>query len=200
MEKYFMSDPHAYHKNICKGSTNWTDIDRCRPFNNEFEMTDILIQNINHHVKYDDILYCLGDWSFGGSENIKKFRDRLNVRTIHLTFGNHDHNIINKNHNRSLFTSCQFYLDKKVNGQRIIMSHYSMRTWDKAHHGSWMLYGHSHGMLPQYIDKNTNKHYKTMDVGVDTIPEFRPYHFDEIKDFMDKGVDLRVDHHSNKTN
>lgn len=43
--------------------------------------------------------------------------------------------------------------------------------------GSWHLYGHSHGRLPD------DPLALSMDVGVDTH-DFRPWHFDEIKERM----------------
>ncbi len=44
-------------------------------------------------VKPNDIIYHLGDWSFGGHENIKIFRNRIKCKNIHLILGNHDHHI-----------------------------------------------------------------------------------------------------------
>jgi len=198
MNIYFTSDTHAYHKNIVKGSTQWSDKDRCRDFDNEEKMTETLIKNINDNVKYDDVLYHLGDVAFGGIDKLFKFRDRLNVRKIHLIYGNHDHHIINNRqydgrYAQDLFTSCQYYLEKKIMGQRIIMCHYAMRVWNKSHHGSWMFYGHSHGTLPEPKCKST-------DVGVDTHPEFRPYSFDEVKARMDSRIVDQIDHHSSRTN
>jgi calcineurin-like phosphoesterase family protein len=52
-----------------------------------------------------------------------------------------------------------------------------MRVWNHSSHGAWHLYGHSHGRLPSL---NASL---SMDVGVDTH-DFRPWHFDEIRDRM----------------
>lgn len=204
MNTWFMSDPHYGHKNIVRGQTSWDSIQKCRPFNSVEEMNATLVKNINKKVDRNDIVYCLGDWSFGGLENVFKFRDQLNVQTIHLIYGNHDHHIENNRlqpnsgirirSTQSLFQSTQYYLRKKINGQDMVLCHYAMRTWDKGHHGTWMLYGHSHGTLPWY------ENFKTMDVGIDTHPEFRPYHFDEIDSIMKNKVPLLVDHHNEKTN
>ena len=51
---------------------------------------------------------------------------------------------------------------KTINGQDMVLSHYAFRTWDKAHKGTWMLHGHSHGTLPVY------ENFKQLDVGIDT--------------------------------
>ncbi len=47
------------------------------------------------------------------------------------------------------------------------MNHYAQRVWEHSHHGSWHVYGHSHGSLPDDIKS------KSIDVGVDT--EWRTY-------------------------
>jgi calcineurin-like phosphoesterase family protein len=85
-----------------------------------------------------------------------------------------------------------------------------MRVWNKSHHGSIMLYGHSHGTLDEMTINTANptwmgdqyfiKNYRTMDVGVDTHNLY-PYHLDEIIDIM-KGRDLHmeIDHHNALTN
>lgn len=44
-------------------------------------------------MKEDDILFCLGDWSFSGVYNIWNFRKQLNIKNIHLILGNHDSHI-----------------------------------------------------------------------------------------------------------
>jgi calcineurin-like phosphoesterase family protein len=48
-----------------------------------------------------------------------------------------------------------------VKGQPIVLCHYAMRVWNRAHHGA-NLYGHSQGKLPEAPTS------LSMDVGVDT--------------------------------
>ena len=55
---------------------------------------------------------------------------------------------------------------------------------ESKHRGSWHLYGHSHGRLPEVPNS------LSMDVGVDTH-DFRPWHFDEIKAAMNERTRLR---------
>ena len=207
MNTYFTSDTHFGHKNIVRGVSQWKPEEnpgeqRTRDFDTLEEHNAALIKSINAVVKHDDELWHLGDWSFGGHENIKKFRDQLHCRRINLVFGNHDQHIepINSVYRR-LFESVQYYkelsfkIDSMKSGQygktKIILSHYAMRVWNKGHHGSIMLYGHSHGTLPGVG--------KSMDVGVDTNNLY-PYHLDEIIDIM-KGRETKiVDHHNSHTN
>jgi calcineurin-like phosphoesterase family protein len=262
MNIWFTSDTHYHHKNIVRGTTSWADdpskgaasVQRTRDFNTLEEHDDALVNNINKVVGENDILYHLGDWSFGGLEYVWEFRKRLKCRFIHLTLGNHDHHIERnrvlpnayKHHDtgvfvdgeplkhgkhyaqdaistHELFSSVNQFKIDKIGGQSMVLCHYSMRTWDKGHHGTWMLYGHSHGTLPDYSMNtvemqtvkvgtnqtgvftreeavNVRKTFKTMDVGIDTHPEFRPYHIDEIRKIMNKRIPLLVDHHTEDTN
>ena len=68
------------------------------------------------------------------------------------------------------FTSDLHLLQKEI-----VMSHYAMRVWNQSHRDSWMLYGHSHGMLPP-----VGKQY---DVGVDSN-NFMPVSYDQISTIM----------------
>ncbi len=205
---WLTSDLHYGHKNIIRGCSEWTNKSRCRNFDTVEEHDTALVTNINNVVKEDDVLYCLGDWSFGHFDNIRKFREQLNCRNIKLILGNHDHHIErNKDNIRDLFSSVHNYYEKTINDQRIIFCHYAMRVWNLSQRGSWMLYGHSHGTLddlqpqfpqPTWIgDDYYIKNSKSMDTGIDCHPEFRPFHFDEIKEIMDsREILLNVDHHT----
>lgn len=197
---WFTSDTHFMHKNIAGPKvSSWEE--GFRNFNDEIEMSKHIVKVFNQTIEENDILYHLGDWSFGGHENIKKFRDQLNCQEIHLIFGNHDQHIepIDSPY-RSLFASCQYVkefslkVDSKygiVGKQKFFLSHYGHRVWNKSHHGSIHLYGHSHGTLPGLG--------RSMDVGVDTNNLY-PYHIDEIMDIMSKIPINIVDHHNQNTN
>ena len=240
MNIFFTSDTHFHHKNIVRGCSAWEDRggeQQTRDFDTLEEHDAALVQNINSVVKENDILYHLGDWSFGGLNQIWEFRKRLNCKKIHLILGNHDHHIennkyiqlepTNENYLRTVdilgngqmsCTTKQLFMEvrdkirtRKIGGQEMTLDHFAQRIWEKSHHGTWCLYGHSHGTLPDYSifefysERNPpfcfeQHRFKTMDVGVDTHPEFRPYHFDEIAAIMKNRIPLRVDHHNEKTN
>ena len=55
--------------------------------------------------------------------------------------------------------------------QVLVLCHYALRVWDRAHYGAWHLYGHSHGTLPAWG--------LSLDVGVDSH-DFRPINLDEV--------------------
>ena len=91
---FFTSDTHYHHANICSATTSWAVNDGyARPFDSLEQMNDTLVNNINEAVGENDILFHLGDWSFGGFDKIAEFRDRINCKNIHLILGNHDHHI-----------------------------------------------------------------------------------------------------------
>ena len=71
---YFCSDLHFGHTNICKGTTKWSDKKKCRNFNTIEEMNNAIVKSINSVVGKNDTLYHIGDWSFGGYENIWNLR------------------------------------------------------------------------------------------------------------------------------
>lgn len=203
---FFCSDPHYGHAGIVRGTSSWEGKKGTRDFETIEEHNSTLVENINKTVGENDILFCLGDWSFGDYKNnenilnIRIFREKLNCKNIHLILGNHDQEIRkNKDKSKELFTSVNDYLEivvveqpieqgEKPIKQEIILSHYSLRTWNKVGRGTFMLFGHSHGSL-----KNVGG--KTMDVGFDTHLEFRPYNYFEIKELLKDREYESIDHH-----
>jgi len=200
---YFTSDTHYQHKNICKGTSSWgkneegQGIQNTRDFDTLEKMNYALVKGINDHVKVEDELWHLGDWSFGGFENIRKFREQLNCQNINLVFGNHDHHIENSKENiQEIFKSVQHYKELSIHGHKVCLLHYAMRVFNKSHKGAIHLFGHSHDSLPPLG--------KSMDVGVDVafrmFGEYRPFSWIEIQSIMsNRGTEL-VDHHTEKTN
>lgn len=201
---WFTSDTHYNHKNIVRGCSKWdikepgSSHQETRNFDTLEKHNAALVTAINSRVKADDVLYHLGDWSFGGFDSIKTFRDQLAVQQIHLIFGNHDHHIENNRGNvQGLFSTVQYYKEISISGHRVVMSHYAMRVWNKSHHGSIMLFGHSHNTL----SPGNYAAFKTMDVGVDTNDNLAPYSWEEIQRIMARRKPLLgVDHHSTETN
>jgi calcineurin-like phosphoesterase family protein len=115
---FFVSDTHYSHKNICRGVTDWRTQDgevpvhSTRDFNTIELMNNALVDNINSVVGQDDTLIHLGDFSFGGFENIGNFLDRLVCKNIHLVLGNHDTHIkYDRDGIQDRFLSVQQYLE-----------------------------------------------------------------------------------------
>jgi calcineurin-like phosphoesterase family protein len=174
---FFSSDFHGFHVNICEGTTKWDrrPFDTVRDFAGPEEMTLQMVENINKKVPEDGILFHLGDWSFGGADKIEKLRGMLNVRTIYLCRGNHDHHIDKYPH---LFKGIYDLLEICVEKQHVVLCHYPMRSWNRSAkpEPSWHLFGHVHSSMAPYG--------KSFDVGIDSHINFEPFSWREIKQIM----------------
>ena len=221
---WFTSDTHFGHVNIVSGTTQW-DVtrDRTRKFDTVEDMNRTIVDNINKVVMPDDTLVHLGDWSFGGLENIWNLRNRIMCKNIILVFGNHDHHIEGSkelpNHPNSdtasilaqeLFIWTGHYLNLTIvdntnegNGGKsprtnIICTHYPMASWDTLGKGTIHLHGHIHTPKKYILPKVG----KMMDIGVDGN-DLKPWSYDEIMKIMRKqpiGSLLQhgLDHHIDK--
>jgi calcineurin-like phosphoesterase family protein len=168
MTTYFTADTHFGHDSIRK---------HCgRPFKTVAEMDKTLIANWNARVRPRDTVYHLGDFAFKASRQIEDYRRKLNGK-IHLIRGNHD----SKDPGRleRVFDSVHSLHCIRIEGQTIVLCHYAMRVWEKEHHGSWHLYAHSHGRLPD------NRLTLSFDVGVDSH-NYMPISFEEVREEMVK--------------
>ena len=112
---YFIADTHYGHKNIVKGVSDWTDKSTCRNFKTIEEMNQAIVKKINQTVKEDDVLYHLGDWSFGGINNIWNFRKQINCKNIYLIYGNHDERIIDNSELPGVYKDSTVRLDENGN-------------------------------------------------------------------------------------
>jgi calcineurin-like phosphoesterase family protein len=179
---WIISDTHFGHKNICRGVTAWRlpdgsiPISQTRDFDSIGEMNEMIVNNINSVVGQDDVLIHLGDWSFGGFENIKIFRDRIVCKEIHLILGNHDEHIEkNRDGVQELFTSVNHYTKLMYKFDTLVLMHYPIDSWDGLNKGHIHLHGHCH--LPQ--QKVFGKG-RRMDVGIDGNMFFMPYELDNV--------------------
>jgi calcineurin-like phosphoesterase family protein len=198
---WFTSDSHFGHTNIAGPKiSSWTS--GYRNFNSVHEMNMALVDGINKYVKEDDILYHLGDWSFGGAQNILQFRSYIVCKNIHLILGNHDQHIVDKEikyHDTSfnpieLFSSVQDVLEVSHGKNKFFLSHYPHLSWHHAYKGVIMLHGHEHGSF-NHLNKNTLR----MDVGVDSakmiLGEFRPFSIEEVIDLNSRKKIIPISHH-----
>lgn len=190
---FFIGDFHIGHKNIIKFDD--------RPFADVDEMHAELIKRWNSVVESDDIVYYLGDLSFCRDETTKWFINSIKGK-IHFILGNHDkmRDIIKLNRWESVHEyGTEIGVkdeDDKTRGshgyQQIIMCHYPILSWNKAHHSSYHLHGHSHGSLmktmPDYYKR------KVMDVGCNCI-DYTPISYTQVKEIMSKKIISVVDHH-----
>ena len=174
---WFTSDTHFNHANICSATTTWNINNgptgsNFREFKSLEAMNDRLVEGINASVGQDDILFHLGDWSFGGFDSIRQFRDRLVCKNIHLILGNHDQHIAkNKDGVQEIFSSVHNVLDLIVKWNvgtpmqdeaKFMLMHFPIASWDNLARGVIHLHGHVH--LPPHRRIGPGK---MMDVGVD---------------------------------
>jgi calcineurin-like phosphoesterase family protein len=160
-------------------------------------MNESIVNNINSVVGQDDVLIHLGDWSFGGFENVKIFRDRIVCQEIHLILGNHDHHIENNRGDcQELFASVNHYTKLMYKFGTFVLMHYPMASWDGLNKGHVHLHGHVH--LPTNLRFGKGK---KMDVGIDGNPNFGVYDMDDIVRMIIKREivsDMLFDHHTDE--
>jgi calcineurin-like phosphoesterase family protein len=196
MSTFFTSDTHFGHTNIIKYCIRPFLFDPSKGFddprNRDVDfMDETLIKNWNSVVQPNDTVYHLGDFAFYRDQ--RKTRNvlrRLNGNKI-LIRGNHDEYL--EPETLQMFGSVHYYHeisvpDKDVGKQKIVLLHYGMRVWNKSHRGSWQLYGHSHGTLPD--DPSS----LSFDVGTD-CHGYTPISYEQVKKIMAKKTFKPIDHH-----
>lgn len=163
---FLTADSHFGHANVIR----YCD----RPFETKDEHDQTLVDNWNTVVRPKDVVYHLGDFGFGNVDYIHKIAQRLHGQII-LIKGNHDSGkMIRRLSDRFQTVKDTHFV--RHGGHKIFMSHYAHRTWPSSNHGSWHIFGHSHGNLPP--------HGLSVDVGVD-VWNYTPISFDQLKEFMD---------------
>ncbi len=191
---FLTSDWHLGHANIASPNTsNWKT--GYRNFNDVPHMNDVIINTINDIVPPDGIIMFLGDFSFGGHQNIPDYRRRINCQTIHLVRGNHDQHI---DKYKDFFSSITDKWEGSLNNQPFVLCHYAMRVWLGSHKGFYHAYGHSHSSLEHCA------HGRSMDVGIDNAykltEEYRPFTVEEVVRILQKRDPAIIDNHGKDTN
>lgn len=175
MATWFTSDTHFGHEGV---------IGFCaRPFASVEEMDAVLLDNINSKVGPRDTLYHLGDFSWR-TDDPARYRAAIKCKNLHLILGNHDPQTRGGQVDKpfaQLFSSVEKLAGINVqigsDSRHIVLCHYAMRVWNKSHHGSWHLYGHSHG------DLHPPPFTPCFDVGVDAH-KFQPLSLSEVVEIM----------------
>lgn len=196
---FISSDFHFGHKNICL-STAWRNefgevpLEQVRHFENEIQMSNQLIKNINSKVGENDVLIHLGDWSFGGIENIYKFRKEIFCKNIIQIRGNHDQHI--GEGKKIYFPTDGFDIDApngleynidwcfhsihdifkfKYGKYNFVCSHFPFLSWENISKGWMNLHGHFHNK-----GEGRFTSHNQMDLGIDGNPNFEPYSIEEV--------------------
>jgi len=131
-------------------------------------MDEGLIEAWNMRVRPQDTVWHLGDFAYRSARDVEHYWNRLNGHKFFI-FGNHDDDNKKKIAKLAVWSGEARYV--RVDGHRLWLSHYACRVWRSSHHGSFHLYGHSHGTLPGLG--------RSMDVGVDAVG-YAPISIDEV--------------------
>lgn len=159
---FFTADTHFGHRGI---------ITQCaRPFSDVEEMDEAMIREWNSVVRRGDRVIHLGDFAYK-SKNKQEIFDRLNGEK-HLIRGNHD----NQSTQSMGWASVSGLEEIVLEGKRIVLCHYGIRSWAGFHRGSLHFFGHSHSGL--------EGSRRCLDVGVDSVG-FRPLELGELLPIME---------------
>lgn len=166
-DTFFTSDTHFGHANIIKYCE--------RPFQTVTEMNEAMIENWNHTVSKDSVVFHLGDFAFGPVDAVRGFRNRLNGRII-LIGGNHDR--IGKETLKQIFDAYYTEFTLYLGGKILALSH---RPADLIPPGvDIALNGHVHHVW-KYSELNG---IPRINVGVDQW-EFKPRKLKELIKTLD---------------
>jgi calcineurin-like phosphoesterase family protein len=154
---FVTADLHLGHDGILKYTA--------RPWNSAAEMDETLIANWNSIVGKHDLVYIVGDFAW---KNHNRYLMALRGKKI-LICGNHD---LMSRDALTNFTETHDLLVRTIDGQPTVFCHYCLAVWPDAfptakRPGSWHLYGHSHGRIPE------SDEIRRMDVGVD-VWDYKP--------------------------
>lgn len=175
VRKFYTADLHLGHHGIL------THCPATRAFDTVEAMDVAIVANINERVGKDDILYVIGDFAISSDpEYVRHLFHSIHGRKV-LILGNHD--VDQKGRVRKALAALPWdrppthAVETTDEGCRLYLHHYACRTWPAAHHGSYHLFGHSHG--------NLRPMGRSRDVGID-CPDthFAPMTFAEIKETL----------------
>lgn len=172
---WFTSDLHFGHANVLEFAS--------RPWSTLEEMHDGIIDNINGCVGADDDLYVLGDFSFKATRSeAEELRKRINCKRVHLVPGNHDRNWTIPEVADTFIVEPPIRV-LKVDGLKMVLSHYPLADWQGMSRGSWHLHGHIHSPRLLYNELNARQGLLRYDVGVDANV-YSPVSLDELREWF----------------
>ena len=179
---WFTADIHWLHPKIVTICNRPTTIEK---------HDEWLLARINSVVGKNDYFYILGDVSMGNREKTEKLLARMHGHKI-LIQGNHDKSIESSTMFKERVQIKDFTFDSpSYPNVHLVLCHYPMRSWNRAVHGSGMLFGHVHGRLrPGFFKRllyklRILKQSKTFDVGVDAN-DYLPLNLVQVLDKLTK--------------
>jgi calcineurin-like phosphoesterase family protein len=151
-------------------------------------MNEKMIENWNKVVHKNDQVYHLGDIAMNvSSAYIDHILSQLNGRKF-LLIGNHDGDVASGVLEKHFeIIEKQITRSFGINGRthKVIMSHYPMRSWDGAFHGTMHFHGHVHGRFDASTD-----FLGACDVGVDSW-NYAPVSLEKVVETVTKRQESR---------
>lgn len=165
---HFTADSHFGHASIIRMAG--------RPFSSVEEHDQALIDNWNAVVAPGDTVFVVGDFAHkADNAKAQKIFDRLRG-TKHLVIGNHDSEFVRT---ELPWASAMDRVKLTVDGQKIVLDHYPMRSWEGVRSGAIQLFGHVHNRIDVWPN--------SLDVGVDAWG-YRPVTLLEIRARLDAAL------------
>lgn len=156
---WFTSDTHFGHDNVLEFSD--------RPWRSMNAMIRDIVANINARVAPNDELYILGDYSFKmTAADASELRKKILCKKVHLVPGNHDKDWTQPAVAGTFIVEPPICV-LKVDGLKMVLSHFPLADWQSMSHGSWHLHGHIHSSGDGYNLMNLEQGILRYDVGID---------------------------------
>jgi calcineurin-like phosphoesterase family protein len=216
---WFTSDWHLGHnKEFLYGPRGCKDRE---------EYCSFMVDMINAQAGPDDIIVHIGDMSLTCTQHeFMAWLLQINCKNIFSIVGNHDNRFVklieDLRYPGSEATAMLGYkniqsMDKfqeitvlepsnvpyqKARRRHITLCHFPLQIWNKSHHGTWHLCGHSHGSFDQ--TSVYDKVGKRFDCGVENALEWSKgeavmFHYKDVEFIMSKKEIFNGDHHNEKT-
>lgn len=200
-----------------------------RGYNSLQEHDAAMIQGWNGRITDNDIVFHLGDFTFGrnAEANMQFLLENLHYKELYLLFGNHYAGIkqffnkylnysidkyyrlgfIGKVTNVGVETEKQHnaylvpnYYEIFVNKTPAVLSHYPILSWNGAGKGENIhLFGHSHGNLGNSGGWIKDNYLAGRCMDVGVDAVGSPLDFDEIMKILGDRPAIKVDHHNQTT-
>lgn len=195
---WFSSDLHGNHRSIMRYTPRGEALG-FGPQNEDEELpsaevarrvrihNDWMLEVMNFYVQPNDRFYILGDVFFGDKWHAAHWISQIKCKHKILIGGNHDEKLMDfyaKNLCQDLFEEVHRHrAEVKIDGQRFILDHFPLVTWNGDAYGSIHLHGHLHGGGYGESLKSLSKN-RILDVGWDNsiklLGEYRPFELSDV--------------------
>ncbi len=153
---YYIADCHFGHSNIIRFDH--------RPFDDVYQMEEVMVMLWNATVRVDDTVYILGDFCWGKADEWIQLLRKLRGNKV-LIQGNHDLGIYPEQL-KKLFADIKDYKEitdyaKDGRSRKVILSHYpSMFYKHNCNPDYFMLCGHVHNTAENDLLEKWTREYR----------------------------------------